>query len=53
MTRGDIASYLGLKIETVSRLISRLQEEGLIQVQGREMKLLDLPAFRRIAGRRA
>jgi CRP/FNR family transcriptional regulator len=53
MTRGEIASYLGLKIETVCRLISRFQAEGLIQVQGRAIKLLDLPAWRRIAGRRA
>ena len=48
-----IGSYLGLKLETVSRLISRFQAEGLIQVQGREMKLLDSATLRRIAGRGA
>ena len=53
MTRGEIASYLGLKLETACRVISRFQEEGLIQVQGRAMKLLDLPALRRMAGWRA
>lgn len=41
MTREEIASFLGLKLETVSRLFSSLQEEGLIQVQGRAIKLLD------------
>ena len=41
MTREEIGSYLGLKLETVSRLFSRLQQEGLLQVQGRNVKLLD------------
>ncbi len=53
MTREEIGSYLGIKLETVSRLISRLQGEGIIQVQGRAVKLLDQAALRRIAGRRA
>jgi CRP/FNR family transcriptional regulator len=51
MTREEIGSYLGLKLETVSRLLSRLQEEGLLQVQGRTVKLLDLPALKQLAGR--
>ena len=51
MTREEIGSYIGLKLETVSRLLSRLQEEGLLQVQGRTVKLLDLPALRALAGR--
>ena len=52
MTREEIASYLGLKLETVSRLFSRLQEEGLIQVQGRAIKLLDSLALKRLVGQR-
>jgi CRP/FNR family transcriptional regulator, anaerobic regulatory protein len=51
MTREEIGSYLGLKLETVSRLLSRLQEEGLLQVQGKTVKLLDLPALRQLAGK--
>jgi CRP/FNR family transcriptional regulator len=50
MTREETASYLGLKLETVSRLFSRLQEEGLLQVEGRMIKLLDLPALTRMTG---
>ena len=50
MTREEIASYLGLKLETVSRLFSRLQEEGLLQVQGRAVKLLDVGALKKLAG---
>ena len=41
MTREEIGSYLGLKLETVSRLFSRFHRDGLIQVQGRAVKLLD------------
>ena len=50
MTREEIASYLGLKLETVSRLFSRLQEVGRLQVQGRTIKLLDLVALEKLVG---
>lgn len=52
LTREDIGSYLGLKLETVSRLFSRFQQEGLLQVQGRAVKLLDVPALKHRAGQR-
>ena len=48
MTREEIGSYLGLKLETVSRMLSRFQREGLIQVQGRTVKLLDRAAMREL-----
>jgi CRP/FNR family transcriptional regulator, anaerobic regulatory protein len=48
MTREEIGSYLGLKLETVSRLFSRLQRDGLLQVEGRAVKLLDRVALTRI-----
>lgn len=51
MTRDEIASYLGLKLETVSRLFSSLQESGLIQVQGRAIKLLDHANMRKRVAR--
>jgi CRP/FNR family transcriptional regulator len=41
MSRQDLGDYLGLALETVSRLFSRFQEEKLITVQGRNIKLLD------------
>jgi len=50
MTREEIGSYLGLKLETVSRLLSRFQTEGLLQVRGRSVKLLDIQALRQLAG---
>ncbi len=52
LTREEIGSYLGLKLETVSRIFSRLQGEGFIQVQGRALKLLDLAGLNRIVGER-
>ncbi len=45
MTRSEIGSYLGLKLETVSRLFSRFQQSGLIQVRGRAVTLLDCDAL--------
>jgi len=48
MTRAEIGSYLGLKLETVSRLFSRFQREGFIHVVGRQVRLLDGPALREL-----
>lgn len=45
MSREDIGSYLGVVIETVSRTLSKMQEEGLISVQGRQIQLKDVPAL--------
>lgn len=41
MSREDIGSYLGLVIETVSRTLSKMQDEGLIAVNGREVQILN------------
>jgi CRP/FNR family transcriptional regulator len=50
MTRQDMGSYLGLKLETVSRVLSRFQQAGFIQVQGKAIALLDFRALRRLSG---
>lgn len=50
MTREEIGSYLGLKLETISRLFSRFQQQGLLQVHGRVVRRLDLPALRKLTG---
>ena len=49
MSREDIASYLGLALETVSRGFSRLQEDGVISVFGRRVEIVDLPELNRLA----
>jgi CRP/FNR family transcriptional regulator len=50
MTREEIGSYLGLKLETISRVLSRFQQEGLIQVRNRYVKINDADALRRLVG---
>jgi CRP/FNR family transcriptional regulator len=51
MTREEIGSYLGLKLETVSRVFSRFQEEGLIAVQQKNIRILDAAGLRELVGR--
>lgn len=50
MTRGEIGSYLGLKLETVSRTLSKFQEEGTIGVKNKHLTLNDLPRLKQIVG---
>ena len=50
MTRAEIGSYLGLKLETVSRTFSRFQEEGLLAVRQKKVRIADLPGLTRRAG---
>lgn len=48
MTREEIGSYLGLKLETVSRTFSKFAEEGIIEVKHRHVRILDLDALQAI-----
>jgi CRP/FNR family transcriptional regulator len=48
MTRADIGAYLGIKLETVSRTFSRLQQDGVIEVDQREIRLVDPEALRKL-----
>jgi len=50
MMRQEIASYLGLSVETVSRLFSRLQHDRVIEVRGREVQLKNVAGLRQLAG---
>ena len=45
MTREEIGSYLGLKLETVSRLFSRFHDDGLIEVEQKHVRILDIPGL--------
>jgi CRP/FNR family transcriptional regulator, anaerobic regulatory protein len=49
MTRCEIGSYLGLKLETVSRLFSRLHRDGIIGVDGRAVRLFNRKTLQQIA----
>lgn len=49
MARTDVANYLRLATETVSRVLRRFREDGLLQIEGREVELTDLPALESLA----
>ncbi len=48
MTREEIGSYLGLKLETVSRTFSKFVEEGIVEVKQRHVRILNPEALRLI-----
>ena len=48
MTREEIGSYLGLKLETVSRTFSKFVEDGIVEVKQRHVKILDTEALHRM-----
>ena len=48
MTREEIGSYLGLKLETVSRTFSKFQDEGLLEVKQRDIRILDHEGLERL-----
>lgn len=49
MSRDEIARYLGLALETVSRGFSRLHDDGVIEVRGRRVQVLDAHALHNAA----
>ena len=53
MTRAEIGSFLGLTLETVSRVFSRFQKLGLLNVTRREIELLNMTALASTAHSRA
>ncbi len=48
MTREEIGSYLGLKLETVSRTFSKFQDEGILEVKQRHIHVLDADALQKL-----
>ncbi|WP_221798248.1 fumarate/nitrate reduction transcriptional regulator Fnr [Oceanobacter mangrovi] len=50
MSRVDISNYLGLAVETISRVFTRFQKSGLIETQGKEVMISDLDALLEMAG---
>lgn len=43
MTRGDIGNYLGLRTETISRCFTRLEQRRIVEVSGRNVRIINLP----------
>ncbi len=48
MTREEIGSYLGLKLETVSRTFSKFAEEGIVEVKQRHVRILNAEALKNL-----
>ncbi len=48
MTREEIGSYLGLKLETVSRTFSKFQAEGILEVNQKMIRIIDVESLRKI-----
>ncbi len=48
MTREEIGSYLGLKLETVSRTFSKFVEEGIVEVKQRHVRIVRTDALKDI-----
>ena len=49
MTREEIGNYLGLAVESVSRLLTNFKKTGVIEVNHRDVELCDLAALREVA----
>ena len=48
MTREEIGSYLGMKLETVSRTFSKFADDGMVEVKQRHIHIRDADALKRI-----
>jgi len=53
MSRGDLANFLGMRIETISRLFSRMDHLGVLRVRQRAVEILDFDRLSEWAGRAA
>ena len=49
MSRAEIGNYMGLTVETVSRVFSRLQKQEVIAVDNREVEILDIDKLTAVA----
>lgn len=49
MSRGDIANLLGMAVETISRLLSHFQDDGLLEVERKHITILDVAKLRQLA----
>lgn len=50
MSRNEIGNYLGLAVETVSRVFTRFQQNGLLEAEGKEVNLINLIEICALAG---
>lgn len=48
MTREEMGNFLGMKLETVSRMFSKFQRDGLVQSRGKQIRIVDLDELGRV-----
>lgn len=48
MTREEMGNYLGMKLETVSRMFSKFQRDGLVQTHGKQIRIVNHDALGRV-----
>ena len=48
MSRDDIANFSGMALETVSRILTRLETRGVLVRSGKEIRIRDLAALRKL-----
>lgn len=48
MTREEMGNFLGMKLETVSRMFSKFQRDGLVQTHGKQIHIMNLDALGRL-----
>lgn len=49
MSRMDIGNYLGLTIETISRIIGRLQKQGIVVINNKEVEIVEFDSLLKVA----
>lgn len=49
MSRGDIANLLGMAVETISRLLTHFQEDGILEVERKHITILNIDKLRQLA----
>jgi CRP/FNR family transcriptional regulator len=50
MSRHELANYLGLVVETVSRLFTRFEELGVLAVNRKQIRIVDFAKLNELAG---
>lgn len=50
MKREEIGSYLGMKVETVSRIFTKFQDQGLLEVHQKNIQIIDVEGLRKLIG---
>lgn len=50
MKREEIGSYLGMKVETISRVFTKFREQGLLEVHQKHIHILDMAGLQKLIG---